>query len=528
MLVVGGSFGGCAAAIGADGLDVWMVEDSDWIGGQVTSQGVSALDEHKYIETFGGTREYAHFREGVRRRSGGARNPGGGWVSRLCFEPRVGLAELEERVGATSAHVLLDTRLVSARVEGDRVVEVRCVDARGRKVTFLPTFVLEASDTGVLYPLAGIEHRLGADARDETGEQHARASADCACQQSYTFPFAVEWRPGESHVIAKPLNYETFRSTQPYSLSIPSVTGGETRFGFFEKRAGSAGPFWTYRRIAPTIALINWPGNDYHDEPLIGGDERNARLLSLGFLYWLQTECPRDEGGFGYPELLLRPDVMGTGDGLSKRPYVREPRRLEARVTIREPDLVATTARARLWSDSVGLGWYPIDVHRASKDPPGTAGLGVPTKPFQIPLGALLPRRVKNVIAAGKAIGVTHVANGAYRLHPVEWNVGETAGRLARFVAARGIEPAALLDDPDLLAEFQEALLAAGVPIFWFTDLVEGSPEWIAAQGLAVRGALSFDPDRLELGLAEPRSGRVVAEFERARSERRSRLRPDR
>ncbi|MCY2960429.1 MAG: FAD-dependent oxidoreductase [Planctomycetota bacterium] len=44
VLVVGGSFGGCAAALGASGLDVWVIEESPWIGGQVTSQGVSALE----------------------------------------------------------------------------------------------------------------------------------------------------------------------------------------------------------------------------------------------------------------------------------------------------------------------------------------------------------------------------------------------------------------------------------------------------------------------------------------------------
>ena len=49
---------------------------------------------------------------------------------------------------------------------------------------------------------------------------------------------------------------------------------------------------------------------------------REAKTLSLGFCHWIQTECPRDEGGTGYPECLLRPDVLGTEDGLSKYPYI--------------------------------------------------------------------------------------------------------------------------------------------------------------------------------------------------------------
>ena len=53
------------------------------------------------------------------------------------------------------------------------------------------------------------------------------------------------------------------------------------------------------------------------------------------------------------------------------------------------------------------------------------------TRPFQIPLGALLPIRVENLLPACKNLGVTHITNGAYRLHPVEWNTGEAAGMIA-------------------------------------------------------------------------------------------------
>src|SRR3712207_8972640 len=49
--------------------------------------------------------------------------------------------------------------------------------------------------------------------------------------------------------------------------------------------------------------------------------------------------------------------------------------------------------------------------------------------PFQVPLGAMIPVRVNNLIAGCKNIGTTHVTNGCYRLHPVEWTIGEAAGR---------------------------------------------------------------------------------------------------
>lgn len=53
-----------------------------------------------------------------------------------------------------------------------------------------------------------------------------------------------------------------------------------------------------------------------------------SRQLSLSLCYWLQTEAPRPEGGYGYPGLYLRPDVTGTEDGLAMAPYIRESRRI--------------------------------------------------------------------------------------------------------------------------------------------------------------------------------------------------------
>ena len=76
----------------------------------------------------------------------------------------------------------------------------------------------------------------------------------------------------------------------------------------------------------------------------------------------------------------------------------------------------------------MGVGSYRIDLH------PSTGGdnyIDVSSLPFQIPLGALIPRRVENLLPACKNLGATHITNGCYRLHPVEWNIGEAAGLLA-------------------------------------------------------------------------------------------------
>ena len=66
--------------------------------------------------------------------------------------------------------------------------------------------------------------------------------------------------------------------------------------------------------------------------------------------------------------------------------------------------------------------------------------------------------RVENMLAACKNPGVTHVTNGCYRLHPVEWNVGEAAGALAAFCLDRGLTPRAVRNTPEHLRELQRVL----------------------------------------------------------------------
>jgi hypothetical protein len=108
------------------------------------------------------------------------------------------------------------------------------------------------------------------------------------------------------------------------------------------------------------------------------------------------------------------------------------------------------------------VGWYPIDIHRSGPD---DIGASCRTKPFQIPLGALIPIRMQNLLAGAKNIGTTHITNGCYRLHPVEWNIGEAAGALAAFALERGVAPAAVREQ--LLEDFQERLRGEGVPLAW-------------------------------------------------------------
>jgi hypothetical protein len=522
VAIVGGGLGGCAAALSAlrVGRTVVMTEPTDWIGGQLTSQAVPP-DEHPWVEQFGVNASYRELRQGIRdyyrghypmtaeARMARSLNPGNGGVSKLCHEPRVALAVLTAMLApyASSGRLLnlLEHEPVRADVQGDRVRAVTVRDRRtGRERSLIAPYFLDATELGDLLPMAGVEFVVGAEARDRTGEPHAAASARPDNQQAITSCFAVEYLDGQDHTIDRPAEYAFWRDYVPaLKPAWPGrlldmrycnpITLEPVNRGFDPRGAG--GGLWTYRRIidprnfqpgaypgSSGITLVNWPQNDYLLGPIVGAGitpadaERHvarAKQLSLSLLYWLQTECPRPDGKLGWKGLKLRPDLVGTDDGLAKAAYIRESRRIEAEFTVVEQHVGTESRRAALKSqdvqahpfpDSVGVGSYRIDLH------PSTGGdnyIDISSLPFQVPLGALIPRRVENLLPACKNLGTTHITNGCYRLHPVEWSIGEAAGALAAFCLEHKESPRAIRNTPRRLAAFQARLAAQGVEIAW-------------------------------------------------------------
>lgn len=542
VAVIGGSFGGVAAALAAAdaGASVLLTETSDWIGGQVTAQGVSALDEHDRTESIAGTRRYEQFRDRVREQyvdqgasttsaSGRPLNPGNCWVSDLCFEPRVGLTVLEEmlapHVNSGRLTILREHEPVDASIDGETVREVTLASPTSPDVTVRSSFFLDATEWGTLLSITDTSHVTGAEAQADTGERHAvQGKARPNEIQAFTYCFAVEHRPGQDHTIEKPADYERFRTEQPYTFEYEDHRGDIACYRMFEAGPGGEQPFWTYRRLVDTntvpdadwdLALVNWSGNDYRfANPLTADqDERKrifseARRLAMGFLYWLQTDAPRADDRTGFPGLKLRPNVMGTEDGLSKKPYVRESRRIKAKRRVVEQDVAAATtdgARARRFADSVGVAWYGLDLHSCVGNPDKV--LHVSTSPFQIPLGALLPINRSNLLPACKNIGTTHLTNGGYRTHPGEWAIGEAAGLLATHCVECEVSPREVRSDDRQLHQFQYRLLKQGVPIAWTLDIGYDHPYFTTSQLLVSAGGLSPSSpryDRLEIRPSEP------------------------
>lgn len=522
VAILGGGVGGCAAALAAcrAGLRVVMTEETAWIGGQLTSQAVPP-DEHPWIESFGGTAAYRAYRAAVRQYyrdnyplTAAARqirnlNPGGGSVSVITHEPRVSLAVLQtllqKYVSAGRLAILTHTKPVSAGMAGD-VVQAVTVRLAAVDRTLTAPYFIDATETGELLPLTRTEFVTGFESQKQTGELHAPAEPQPHNHQAFTVCFALGYEEGANHTIDKPAEYAFWRDYFPkltppwpdklltWKMSDP-VSLQERRV-YFDPTLKARQPglnLWLYRRIvnkefyepgfcSSDVTLVNWPQNDYWLGNLYGGTEEEAarhlgrgKQLSLSLVYWMQTEAPRPDGGAGWPGLRLRPDVTGTDDGLAMYPYIRESRRIQAEFTVLEHH-VGTDARMKLtgrsrdevtaeqFKDSVGLGSYRIDLHPSSG---GDNYIDVSSLPFQIPLGALIPKRVENLLPASKNLGVTHITNGCYRLHPVEWNIGESAGALAAHCVSSQLRPRQVRNDEKRLKEFQAKLTAQGVEIEW-------------------------------------------------------------
>ncbi|MEG4814768.1 FAD-dependent oxidoreductase [Microcoleus sp. K5-D4] len=199
---------------------------------------------------------------------------------------------------------------------------------------------------------------------------------------------------------------------------------------------------------------------------------------------------------------------MGTVHGLSKYPYMREGRRIIGRPSFNQPqgfmvwevdmsrtDFTAdfyrqnlseeeyrnlwlavgglnapalavgsqsvedtkSRSRATIYPDSVGIGHYAIDFHPCMTNSPpeapgntereGTRKAQGQAYPFQIPLRAMIPQKIDNMLVAGKSIAVSHTAAAAYRVHSFEWSAGAAAGVTAAFSLEKGILPYELVDE---------------------------------------------------------------------------------
>lgn len=513
-VVVGGSLGGIMAAyaLSKQGIHTALIEKTDWIGGQLTSQGVPS-DEHEYIEFTGATETYRRFRENIRSyyrnhpdivdtlKNKRIFNPGNGWVSKNAADPRLSLKLLNDIlqpfVDNQTLDIYLETPTVGAYKVQD-VIQYVVIHHNHEDIVIKADYFIDATDIGELLPMTDTAYVTGAESYDETQEPHAPMVKNSEDMQPITWIAAVGFNPNNTSIIEKPDLYDQFKKyIMPFGESVLSwyaaglEQGSKRAFSMFAEGEYQSTPaMFTYRQVIEknhfktsvpySVTLINWPQNDYffgniYDDPNSDYHRYAAKQLTLSLIYWLQTEARRDDGGYGYPEVCLVPEVLGTKDGLAKAPYIRESRRIKALYTIKEQVINKRYAlKPPHFRDRIGIGHYHIDLHMTTKT---KTYFFDETYPFQIPLGALIPIETKNLIAACKNIGTTHVTNGCYRLHPVEWNIGESAGYLVAFAIKYQVSPKQIYQDDVLLESYQELLKQSGILIEWPVEVLEGHDE---------------------------------------------------
>ncbi|MGB3202818.1 MAG: FAD-dependent oxidoreductase [Nodosilinea sp.] len=565
ILVVGGSTAAYTTTLTALrlNLDVCLVQPHQVVGGQFTAQALPASDDGDLLqakaglytvdgEEFAISKTQRAFRDRQRELQpvGGRKvpNPGGGWVSPLATTPVVAATAMNEAL----LPYLRDRRLtlipfaepVQVALEGEngrsRVQGVIFRDTqKGHTFTVSARVTVEATDLGDLLEVGNIPSRVGQEARHETGEAILPEDARPQCQQSITFDVVVEHTArGKGVAMGKPSGFETESWIGLKEFTHHFWTKAQpdkwqkwdffSDFGIFRYRRLLRSHSHDKKVFPGDVAVLNWGtssepdrafccGNDYRPGRLVGvsRDERKlhiqrSRQRTQAYVHYLQTH--------GAADLKPRGDLTWTHDGIALEPYVREARRGIALTTIRHEDVAETffpnQARARCFDDSVGIGQYHyLDLHgNDAKGHVSPRGKDVVALPFSLPLGSLVPRDTDGLVLSAKSIGTTHITNAAYRMHPMEWAIGEASGFLAVFAVWTGLEPRVLATDEKHIRKIQGFMARNGIPIFWFNDISHDDPDFEAIQVLAAAAIVrSDDPRSLSFKPHAPVSRAVVA-----------------
>ncbi len=526
VVIAGGSTAAFAAAIAAadTGARTALLEPTDWVGGQLTSSGVPAVDEawHKVTDPKTGevvnvsaiARARANMTPNFRALLDATGNPGRGWVSNYCFLPKdfldTQLIPLERKAGPRLV-VFRETVLkgVETDPETRRIRSITAIRRKPKKgltyggydrllsqdledwydprtsdrfdketLRFEAAVFIEATEWGELLALADAPYLQGVEATDggPQGEDH--------CGQATVIDFVQRLNAGP--------------------VEEPKHAEGVDRLGFgpYEGRADAWERIWTYRRVKgfgakPTpgdLSLQNWGyaeskgsgGNDYpfgylflskRDTAEQRKDWRGGVNLAVvagaeeRAFAWHDWFRDHPQGDVEPGQVTLEIGPLGTGHGLAKLPYVRDTRRsigLDGYLlTLKDLRGPASQRTGKRFRDRIALGAYAADIHPmvGCKFPQS----GGETLPFYVPFRALTNEGFGNLLMAGKTMAQSFQANSATRLHPIEWSTGTAAGVAAAHMATNG------LDSRQALARIDELqdLIRAKTPIDWTIDGVK-------------------------------------------------------
>ena len=454
VIVVGGGAGGTCAAIEAarDGARVLVVEGTPWLGGMLTSAGVSAVDGNYRLR--GGL--FGEFADSLAARYGGYEALKSGWVSNILFNPAVGAEIFRNMVSGAGVEVRFETGVTALKGRWALTLS----DGSRVKARIL----IDGTELGDVAEWAGAE------------ELKDRVSA-----QDMTY-VAVVKEYGHPVPLPEPEGYDRdfYRNCCDNPLA-ENLDG----FNPLGQQLWSPEMMLSYGRLPDGHIMLNWPvcANDYFAEYLDMTPQerseviRNAKLRTLGYVYFLQHEL-------GYTNLGIADDVFPTDDGLPFFPYWREARRIAGRDTM-TLEAAKNPYDYDLYTRAVAVGDYPVDHHHVQN--PRREELShlwfgkIPS--FSVPLGVLVPVKVEDLLVADKAVSVSWEMNGATRLQPVVMGMGQAAGALAALAVKSRRHPSEIP-----AAEVQAVLLDHGCYLLPFLDLKPSDPGFRALQEAGVRG----------------------------------------
>jgi len=484
VLVIGGGCSGCAAGIESArlGAKTLIVEETPWLGGMITSAGVSAFDGNKYA-LGGGI--FGELRKKIEDYYGGMDKTFTGWISLTCFEPSPGAGFIKELADKEKdLEIWYNAKVTGVIREGDKIAGTTVKKENGEEVRVLAKATIEATEYGDVLEMGKVPYRIGRDSKDDTKEKDAPEKWDGEVQDM-TFCVTLKKYEGKAPEVSASQKYHTrnFRN----STEVDSDTKD---WKYLNHKLHSWDSFISYAALPNDKYLLNWPfrANDYpttldiYLQPERREEHfRRAKELTLDFVHYMQTKL-------GHPEWGVATDEYPTEDNLPFIPYVRESRRVKGVKLMAEDDVIPAEGSFRppLVKSSIAVGDYFLDHHHSKAFlPPGERleEKYPDNAPFQIPFEALIPEKVDGLVVAEKSISVTHIVNGCTRLQPVVMLIGQAAGVIAALSAKDGKEAR----DVDVL-KVQNILLEAGCQLFPYKDLYNTDPEFIEVQKKALSG----------------------------------------
>lgn len=482
VLVIGGGASGIAAGIQSArmGVPVIVVEETPWVGGMLTSAGVSCIDGNYKLRSG----IFGEFADSLAQRYGGWEALKTGWVSNINFDPHVGQEILTDM--ASSCGNMLDVRRETSMLDVSRkdgMWHVVLKPSEGRKYTVTADVLIDATELGDVAKACGVSYRIGMESSSDTGESIAPDHANDVIQDLTYVAFLKDYGPDADMTIDEPDGYDPslFADSCINPLSDGVSETGQTIW--------PAEMMLSYGKTPEGRYMINWPiwGNDYYANVIdASAEEREtayarAKNFTLCFVYFIQTHL-------GMRNLGIADDVFPTEDGMPFFPYHRESRRIEGEA------FFTMDAAARpyeyvypYYRTGVAVGDYAVDHHHFRhpdwKNLPDLHFYPIPS--FNVPMGSMIPKGVDDLIVTEKSISVSNLMNGATRLQPVVMQLGQAAGAAAALSRIEGKTVRRVS-----VRKVQDALLDAGCYIMPYLDLPKDDRHFKALQKIGATGIL--------------------------------------